>query len=228
MRNKYLIIFMVLLCALGACDDNENVLPQVLPSEKGDFTDERDGNVYHWVRYGDLEWMTENMRVEVEVGVSQIYSEIQVTQEEREEQEIRNYTKYGILYDYEAAQAAVPEGWRLPTDEEWQTLEKIMGMSEDELSRFGWRGDWQGEMLQQKEMLWLRPGGFVNYEDKEYDNYSPDFLGFYGFFWSSSEDSSKSKAIIYRQICYNMSKVGRFSTLPEKLLSVRCVRDASK
>lgn len=228
MRNRYIIVIALFLLAVGACDDNESVLSRVLPSEEGNFTDQRDGSVYHWVRYGDLEWMTENMRVEVENGESQIYSEIQITPEERKDQEAQNCIKYGYLYDYEAAQEAVPEGWRIPTDEDWQKLEKLMGMSESELSVFGWRGDRQGEMLQQKEMLWLRPGGFVNYEDKSFGSYTPDFLGFYGFFWSSSEDTGKQKAIIYRQICYNTSQIGRFSTLPEKLLSVRCVRDVSK
>lgn len=231
MKNKYILVVALLLLVIGACDDNESALPQVLPSEKGDFTDERDGSVYHWVRYGDLEWMVENMRIEVEMGNCQIYSEIQITHDEREEQEAKNCVKYGYLYDYEAAQLAVPEGWRLPTDEDWQNLEKIMGVPESELSTFAWRGDRQGTMLQQKEMLWLRLGGLINYEidgNLVNDRYSPDFIGFYGFYWTSTVDTSKEKAMVYRQLSYNSSKIGRFSTLPEKLMSVRCVRDVAR
>ena len=32
--------------------------------------------------------------------------------------------KYGLLYTLAAAQKAAPEGWRLPTDEDWKELEK--------------------------------------------------------------------------------------------------------
>jgi uncharacterized protein (TIGR02145 family) len=33
-----------------------------------------------------------------------------------------NYTLYGVLYNWEAAKKCCPEGWHLPTDEEWSTL----------------------------------------------------------------------------------------------------------
>lgn len=229
MRNVYIFIGILFLLITGACSDDKDILPQVKPSADGDFVDERDGNTYHWVRYGNLEWMVKNIKIESTEGVCQIYSEIQVTPEEREEQEMKNLQKYGYLYDYEAAKAAVPDGWRIPTDEDWQNLEKIMGMAEKDVVEFGWRGKQEGKMLQQKECVWLRPGGFMNYEKGQIGaNYTPDYVGFYGFFWSSTKDGDKVDAMIYRQIRYNSSQIGRFSTLPQKLLSLRCVRDVSK
>ena len=39
---------------------------------------------------------------------------------------------YGRLYDWEAAKMLCPEGWRLPTDEDWIRLECELGMPERE------------------------------------------------------------------------------------------------
>ncbi len=38
------------------------------------------------------------------------------------------YETFGVLYNQVAAESA-PPGWHLPTDEEWKTLEKYLGMS---------------------------------------------------------------------------------------------------
>lgn len=55
---------------------------------------------------------------------------------------------FGRLYSYEGAVAAVPDGWRLPTDEDWKELEKCLGMSGYEADKFDcWRGDGIGTLL---------------------------------------------------------------------------------
>ena len=231
MRSIYrLFIGSLFFCSVVACGDDDSS-PLLLPSVNGEFVDERDGSVYHWVRYGNLEWMGENIRYKTDQGQSRIYSEKLITAEERKEQEERNYARYGYLYDYVAAESAVPQGWRIPSDEDWQNLERIVGMDGKDLIQFGWRGDREGEILQLQESIWLRLGGFINYEPSssgiDVNNYTPNFVGFYGFFWSSTRDMGKEDAVIYRQVRYNYSKLGRFSTLPKKMLSLRCVRDAS-
>ena len=230
MRNIYKLLIGSLFLMVGCGDDDSS--PVLLSSENGKFIDERDGSVYHWVRYGDLEWMVENIRLKTDKGKCQIYSENLITAEERKEQEEYNYSKYGYLYDYESAESVVPRGWRIPSDKDWLYLEEMMGMGKEDLLKFGWRGDQEGAILQQQESIWLRPGGFINYEaDRlgiELNSYTPDFVGFYGFFWTSTKDTDKENAVIYRQIRYNSSKLGRFSTLPRKLLSLRCVRDAAR
>ena len=40
--------------------------------------------------------------------------------------------KYGLLYTYDAALKALPDGWRLPTDEDWKKLETELYMDGDE------------------------------------------------------------------------------------------------
>ena len=48
---------------------------------------------------------------------------------------------FGLLYTLDAARQAVPDGWRIPTDEDWKTLERTLGMSSSEIERMEeWRG----------------------------------------------------------------------------------------
>lgn len=65
------------------------------------------------------------------------------------EEQNGDYSKtYGFLYSLEAARKAVPEGWRLPTDEDWKKLETTLGMPANELDAFeAWRGTGIGTAL---------------------------------------------------------------------------------
>lgn len=61
----------------------------------------------------------------------------------------RNYSQtYGYLYSLKGARKAVPEGWRLPTDKDWQQLEITLGMPAHELEAMdAWRGEGCGNFL---------------------------------------------------------------------------------
>jgi len=65
------------------------------------FEDARDGNVYGFIKLGELYWMTENLRFEEKGSVCV-----------RECDQIR-------FYDYRFLDGVCPEGWRLPVVEEW-------------------------------------------------------------------------------------------------------------
>ncbi|MGC9355601.1 MAG: fibrobacter succinogenes major paralogous domain-containing protein, partial [Mariniphaga sp.] len=44
------------------------------------------------------------------------------------------------LYNWEKAMELCPEGWRLPSDEDWMELERFLGMKNEELMFEGERG----------------------------------------------------------------------------------------
>ena len=64
-----------------------------------------------------------------------------------------NYSlEHGFLYTYNAALQAAPEGWRLPTDEDWKVLEKNIGIPLSELDLFEeWRGQIADRLLENNE-----------------------------------------------------------------------------
>lgn len=72
-------------------------------------------------------------------------------QSEKTDKENGNYSsEYGYLYTYEAALAAVPEGWRLPSDEDWKRLEAALGMEQSQIDLDNtWRGINAGDYLKQ-------------------------------------------------------------------------------
>lgn len=138
---------------------------------------------------------------------------------------------YGYLYDYEAALKAVPEGWRLPTDKDWQLLEQHLGMSAHEAAILNeWRGDKQGELLKQS-------GEGLNFDAKlcggkvfgtgVYTNvYTNADLNAY--FWTSTAyaDTDSTRVAIVRGVGKYQTGVLRFtSRLDNTAFSVRCVKD---
>ncbi len=92
--------------------------------------DDRDGKTYKTIQLGNQIWMAENLKFWVEkdspyyVGVSHFYDGSN-----------QNYTLHGRLYPWEVAIKACPEGWHLPSIEEWIGMINSFGNLFDENHR---------------------------------------------------------------------------------------------
>jgi uncharacterized protein (TIGR02145 family) len=108
----------------------ENVKFKVVAiSYKGEFKDNRDNKTYKWLRIGEQIWMAENLAFNPDANGYWINDKI-----------TNDGYKYGNLYIWDVAQKVCPEGWHLPSNEEWQQLEILLGMSKSDAEDFGERG----------------------------------------------------------------------------------------
>jgi len=82
------------------------------------FIDRRDGELYKTVKIGDQIWLAENFAYKPENakygGVDGNYWAVDNNEVSIE--------KYGYLYDYKTVADIIPQGWHLPTKEEFETL----------------------------------------------------------------------------------------------------------
>ena len=93
---KKLIIILIIILISCEKEDLNN----------GKFKDRRDKKVYEVIELNKLYWMTENLGYNADGSV--VY-----------DNNPSNEKIYGRLYEWETAQDVCPDGWRLPTIEEW-------------------------------------------------------------------------------------------------------------
>lgn len=85
--------------------------------EFGTYTDPRDGEVYKTLKVGGMEWFAENLRYKAN-GSSSLNDDES------------NDKKYGRLYTQYDAMKIAPEGWHLPTEDEFCNLINALGVKE--------------------------------------------------------------------------------------------------
>ena len=81
------------------------------------FIDSRDGQEYQYIRYDDKAWMVENLNYNTNQG-SLYY----------DNDSLSYAGTYGRLYSWQAACNACPDGWHLPSDDEWMDFELYWGL----------------------------------------------------------------------------------------------------
>jgi len=138
MKNILLVATAILLLSFGNTDKNTNdekATEQITKTEQVEveleelsetFKDSRDGKTYKVVKIGNQVWFAENLAYKPNNNEA-IFSKHMTSisdlgnfwiYDDKEE----NIKKYGYLYNYKAAQKAVPNGWHLPTKAEFETL----------------------------------------------------------------------------------------------------------
>lgn len=123
MRSGLSLASCVILLVLAACrgiPENGDVAPR-----PDTLTDPRDGKTYAVVTIGGRTWMAENLRYAAPGSWANPYSPS---------------AAYGRMYDGVTAQTACPDGWRLPSDGEWNELEIALGLRPEDATTTGWRG----------------------------------------------------------------------------------------
>ena len=99
----------------------------------GSMTDPRDGIVYKTTTIGGQVWMAENLNYFDIEGAASSIKNAWCSWAKPE-----NCESAGRLYTWKVAQRICPEGWRLPTNEDWTALLTAVGA--DTLNPIAWTG----------------------------------------------------------------------------------------
>jgi uncharacterized protein (TIGR02145 family) len=183
------------------------------------------GNIYPVVEIGDQIWMQQNLRVTVNPDSVPVTSYVYGNNMELVETHGRLYT-WDVAMNFshqEMAQGICPDGWHVPSDEEWKILEMYLGMTREEADLVNlWRGTGVGTKLGK--------GGDSGYEalysGRRSDNGGYALLGWYEYIWTSTEYGDYA----WRR-CLDTAQTtsGRFNTfLKTFAFSVRCIKDNSE
>lgn len=224
---------LMLLCSLmlQACTDreeNKTVEPQIAITRQGTFTDAKDGSVYKWVRIGNTDWMTRNYTGGTPWFEQQYESNgfLQSFQTDNPAKEQAYIAENGNYYTFQQAVELCPEGWRIPTDDDWKSLETAVGMSPRELDTEGWRQG-AGQYLANGLLLFPYAGQLVSYFTSMIEPYH---RGDYGYYWTSTRVPDVANTVVYiRKIGSGLNAVSRTKVdVAGRYLPVRYVRTAPR
>ena len=190
------------------------------------YTDSRDGKVYEGITIGHQVWMAENLAYlpvisppkagSYVIPLYYVYGYYGTNVVEAKATD--EYCTYGVLYNWNAAMLACPEGWHLPNDDEWTILETYLANNgynydgtigakydKDEGCFNEWKKIAKSMASASGWSLSDVPGSVGNTDYPEYRNKSGfsglpggfrhsngefDNIGSYGYWWSSSENYS--------------------------------------
>jgi len=209
----------------------------------GTYIDPVEGKEYKTVKLGGQIWMAENLNASNYSNGDPIPN-VQGVKEWGKlttggwcyyENDPKYEKSYAKLYNWHAVhdiRGLAPEGWHIPSDEEWRELEMYLGMDADESTNTGWRGEGVGDAL--KEIgteHWKEPNdratnkyGFSALPGGYRDVNGLFYVGAYSSYWWSSAEQTAFFSW-YRSLYHSSSKIHRTTGYEGDGFSVRCLKD---
>lgn len=244
---KVFIPFFILALFLTNCKKDPITYSVNNPNAGEPITD-IDGNVYQTINIGNQLWMAENLKVThyrngdaiPKVTIDSEWGNHSAGQYCSYENSDNNVLTYGWLYNWYAtndSRGLAPEGWHIPSDDEWKELEMYLGMSQADVDDSSWRGTNEGTKLKSI-------GGWNNYFDGTSGNgtnesgfsalaggrrlATGDFgsLGDYAYFLTTTEapNTGGFSNAWYRGISGG-KRITRHYGYRDLGMSVRCIKD---
>jgi len=173
---------------------------------------DRDGHVYTIKLFPDNKiWMTQNLNVNV--PGSYCYDNA-----------AQKCKSYGRLYTWQSAQEAcvtLGDGWRLPTNEDFQHMARFFGGVWDDSKDSG-KAAFKAFLPGGQSGFNVQFGGGRSADGKEYAR-----IEAHGFYWTATETDAATAWL------YNLGKNGKMVNRHNDMdklraFSVRCIHDAEK
>jgi uncharacterized protein (TIGR02145 family) len=194
-----------------------------------------DGNIYETVRIGSQVWMAKNLKVKhyrngdeiPNVKSDKTWSYLS-TGAWCYYKNGHSYGKtYGKLYNWYAVgdkRGLAPEGWHIPSDDEWEELMTYLGNNIDANVKLKEKGTahWRipNEDATNSSGFSALPGGLRFSHGSSFD-----CLSDFGYWWSSTEEEQNGDAMgWYTNYSYSYG-MGTFFYNKKWGFSVRCIKD---
>ena len=226
--TKYVFLVLVLTGLPGCITDSDK-------SRRPGQIRDVDGNVYHTITIGNQVWMAEDLKTtryndgtpiprvenydewaELTLPAYSWYNNDSVYRED-----------FGALYNYYAVESGklCPEGWHVPSDEDWIALETRLGGASNaggalkEAGTVHWKTPNTG--ASNESGFTALPGGYRSY------NGTFNWMRTYGLWWSATEKSwyGGPPKVIYRDLRYDGQDIRRNISEKNSGLLVRCIKN---
>jgi uncharacterized protein (TIGR02145 family) len=198
-----------------------------------------EGNLYSTVTIGIQVWMSENLRVTKyndnttipNVPDNTAWVNLATPGYCWFANDINYKTSFGALYNWYTIGTGklCPTGWHVPTDDEFKTLELFLGMPQDQVDLWDWRGTDQGTQIK-STTGWNEGGngsnssGFSGLAGGYRYGATGAFnaVGILTYWWSSEHNADQAR---YRRLDATDNRIYRSVTSKRGGKYVRCMKD---
>jgi len=207
----------------------------------GFYIDERDGQKYSFITIGEQVWMTENMNIgdTLESSVQPAWND--TIEKYAYANNVNNLAEYGGLYTWREMmqlpdscdlgncseliksrhQGICPEGWHIPSMEEWQKLIDFLG---------GNSAGAGGKLKETGTIHWSSPNAgatnssnFTALPGGKLEEGLYNYFGLIAYFGCAAE-ADLQNTYTYR-LYYDSDDILRVNTAKRSAFSVRCIKD---
>ena len=240
--KKIKIYILIILLIVGCKNASESINEDI---EIGSVTD-IDGNNYKTVKIGDQWWMAENLKVthyrngdkiqriflnnDWSNLLSGAYCEYNCNSENYNNEEY--VQEYGRLYNWYVIadnRGIAPEGWHVPTDDDWKIMESYIGLEASLLDYNGWRGINTGNELKSVSGWYDGGNGTDIWDFNAYPGGSRYIDGNFieiehgAYFWTATE--SHPNHAWHRQLRFDFPSIYYNDKNKRRGYSVRCIKN---
>ena len=237
MPGKKYYVRAYAISAVGVAYGNELTV-RTLP-ETDDLIDARDGRVYQIVKIGEQWWMAQNLDYGEMIPLSTHPGDNATIEKYCWGDDPGNCETFGALYhwdemmsySFDNSQGVCPDGWHIPSDDDWRMLEMAIGLTEEESHIMGDArgGEAGGRLKALGEEFWDAPNvgatdefGFhaLGSGFMEIDFYSS--LRVYAPMWTSTKIEDDA---VIRGVAWDHTEIYRGPAKTIVGCAVRCVKD---
>jgi uncharacterized protein (TIGR02145 family) len=228
---KTLALYSLCIIALlfQSCGDS------TAPTSEPDLIDLRNNRTYKTVRIGSQVWMAENLDVVTfrnGTNIPEARSEAEWVEAEIKQQPVwcyylndpHNTGRYGKLYNVYAvidARGIAPEGWHVPSDEEWTVLSDYLGGDSVAGGKMKSTSEWYSPNVNATNSSGFNAKGF-GHRDKRGPFIS---YGYETKFWSTTRPNSSGGNYYVRWLNNVDGNLGRGVQDGVRGIYIRCVKD---